>query len=82
MKQGIYSIQKNRLIARDTWEMRLKGDTSALCRAGQFVNVKVGNAYLRRPLSPAAWDNESMTLIYKVVEGALIGSRIVRRATA
>jgi len=67
MKQGIYSIQKNRLIARDTWEMRLKGDTSALCRAGQFVNVKVGNAYLRRPLSPAAWDNESMTLIYKVV---------------
>jgi dihydroorotate dehydrogenase electron transfer subunit len=47
--------------------MRLEGDTGALSKPGQFVNVRVGNAYLRRPFSPAAWDKESMTLIYKVV---------------
>ena len=65
MKQGTYRVQTNLLIAQDTYEMRLEGSTSALKRAGQFVNVKVANAYLRRPLSPAAWDSESMTLIYK-----------------
>lgn len=67
MKQGIYTVVSNRLIARDTWEMRLRGGTCALMKPGQFANVKVGNAYLRRPLSVAAWDSEGMTLIYKVV---------------
>ncbi len=67
MKQGWYEVLDNRPIASLVYEMRLKGDSSAMLRPGQFVNVKVGNAYLRRPLSVAAWDEAGMTLIYKVV---------------
>lgn len=67
MNQGIYTVVSNRLIARDTWEMRLTGDTGNFSRPGQFVDVKVDNAYLRRPFSLAAWDKDSLTLLYKVV---------------
>lgn len=67
MNQGIFTVASNRLIARDTREMRLRGDTAGPCMPGQFVNVKVDSAYLRRPLAPAAWDKDGMTLIYKVV---------------
>ena len=67
MKQGIYTVLSNTLIARATFAMALAGDTSALTRPGQFVNVKIAGAYLRRPLSVAAWEDGNMTLIYKVV---------------
>lgn len=67
MKQGLYTVLSNELIARATYAMALEGDTSALLRPGQFVNVKVGNAYLRRPLSVASWETGRMVLIYKVV---------------
>lgn len=67
MKQGNYRVLSNRLIARATWEMVLEGDTGSLKRPGQFVNVQVPGKFLRRPLSVAAWDNATLTLIYKVV---------------
>lgn len=67
MMQQPFTVLTNRLIAKDTWEMTLKGDTSMLKTPGQFVNVQVGNAYLRRPLSVTAWQPGRMTLIYKVV---------------
>ncbi len=63
----LFEVLDNRLIARDTWQMRLTGDTSALKTPGQFVNLQVENAYLRRPLSVTAWQPGQMTLIYKVV---------------
>lgn len=67
MKQSDYKVISNRLIARATWEMVLEGDTGSLQRPGQFVNVQVPGKYLRRPLSVTAWDNNTLTLIYKVV---------------
>lgn len=65
--QQLFTVKQNRLIAKHTWEMRLAGDTSLLTNPGQFVNIQVKNAYLRRPLSVAAWQPGEMTLIYKVV---------------
>lgn len=67
MIQGLYTITHHLPIAHQVYEMRLSGDTSALQQPGQFVNIRTGHAYLRRPLSVAAWDDEGMTLIYKVV---------------
>ena len=67
MKQGIYTIASNRPLTADVWEMRLLGDTSAITAPGQFVNIKLDGLFLRRPISVCDWDDESITIIYKVV---------------
>lgn len=67
MKQERFTVASNQPIARQVYEMRLKGDTAALTCPGQFVNLRVEGAFLRRPLSVAAWDREGMALVYKEV---------------
>ncbi|MEA4824055.1 MAG: dihydroorotate dehydrogenase electron transfer subunit [Clostridiaceae bacterium] len=67
VKQGMYTCLSNRKLARDTYEMKLCGDTSAIERPGQFVNILISGQFLRRPLSVCDWDEETITLIYKVV---------------
>ena len=67
MKQGIFTVSSNRLLAKNTFEIKLSGDTDAILRPGQFVNLKLDGFYLRRPLSVCDWKENELTLIYKVV---------------
>lgn len=67
MKQGIYEILENTVIAPSVYRMILKGDTSALTLPGQFVNIKIKGKFLRRPISVCDYDGETVTLIYKAV---------------
>ncbi len=67
MKQVCLEIQKNRRIARSTWYMVLQGDLSAVERPGQFVNLKTGSFFLRRPISVCDCEGDELTLIYKTV---------------
>lgn len=60
-------ITSNRLVARNTWEMKLACDTDVFTAPGQFVNVLVEGCYLRRPLSVCHASDGSLTLLYKVV---------------
>ena len=66
-KQGVYTILYQQQLARDVWVMKLCGDTSALTAPGQFVNILLEGKYLRRPISVCDWDQNTLTLIYKVV---------------
>ncbi|MBQ7377181.1 MAG: dihydroorotate dehydrogenase electron transfer subunit [Clostridia bacterium] len=67
MKQVFYEIKENKPIADAIYEMRLVGDTTALTAPGQFVNLKIDGLYLRRPISVCDYDENGLTLIYKVV---------------
>lgn len=67
MKQSVFKIVSNEKIAKDVYLMRLSGDTSDITASGQFVNIKLEGFYLRRPISVCDYDNDSLTLIYKVV---------------
>ena len=67
MTQGIYKILSNRQLAKDTWEMVLGGDSSALTHPGQFINIAIEGLYLRRPISVCCYEEGSITIIYKVV---------------
>ena len=67
MKQVIYTIAGNRDIAPGVWRMSLAGDTSAVTRPGQFINIKLDGLFLRRPISVCDWDGDGLTIIYKVV---------------
>lgn len=67
MNQRILTVTDNESVARDVYRMHLCGDTSAITNPGQFVNVLLSGLYLRRPISVCDWDEESLTLVYKVV---------------
>ena len=67
MKQGLFSITQNEKIAHSVYKMRLSGDTSAIKKAGQFVNIKLDGFFLRRPISVCDYTAEDLLIIYKVV---------------
>ena len=67
MKQGIFEITENRIIAKNTYLMVLKGDVSDITASGQFINIKLDGFFLRRPISVCDVNADSVTIIYKVV---------------
>ncbi len=67
MKQGFFEILTNRGLTADVYEMVLAGDTSAITAPGQFVNILLDGLYLRRPISVCDYDENTLTLVYKVV---------------
>ncbi len=67
MKQGLFTISENIALTSNVYKMRLVGDVSDITAPGQFINIKLDGLYLRRPISVFDTDNESVTIIYKVV---------------
>ena len=67
MKQSIFTITENTPLTRDVMRMVLSGDTSAITAAGQFVNIQLSGKFLRRPISVCDYDEQTLTIIYKVV---------------
>ena len=77
MKQDFYEVTENEQIAPSVFKMALAGDTSPITAPGQFVNIKIPEFYLRRPISICDWNSNTLTIIYKVVgDGTSALSRI------
>ena len=77
MYQGIYEIKSNIKLAESVYEMVILGDTSSLRSPGQFINIKIDGLFLRRPISVCDYDENSITIIYKVVgEGTQLMSEM------
>ncbi len=66
-KRSLYTIWENTPIAQDVFRLRLAGDGGWVQRPGQFVNIALSGKYLRRPISVCDWEQDGLTLIYKVV---------------
>ncbi len=67
MKQGIFKISKNEKLTDNVYKMVLVGDASDITACGQFINIQLDGLYLRRPISVCDCDENSVTIIYKVV---------------
>ena len=67
MKQGIFQIVSNEALTDSVYKMVLAGDTSAITAAGQFVNIQLSGKFLRRPISVCDYNDETLTIVYKVV---------------
>ena len=67
MEQGFFRINSNERLTENVYKMELLGNTNALEKSGQFVNVKIDGEFLRRPISVCDYDENGLTLIYKVV---------------
>ncbi len=62
-----FTIVTNTALTASVWKMVLEGDTSAITKPGQFVQLQLPGFYLRRPISVCDWDDKTLTLVYKVV---------------
>ncbi len=72
MRQDIFTVVSQQPIARDVIKITLKGNTDDITASGQFVNIKIDGFYLRRPISVCDYDENTLTLIYKIFgEGTL-----------
>ena len=67
MKEVLFEIIDNSPLADGVFRLRLRGDTSAIVSAGQFVNIKIDGTFLRRPLSVCDVDGDVLTVAYRVV---------------
>ena len=67
MKQSIFTTVSNEALTDVVYKMVLEGDTSAITNCGQFVDLRLPEKYLRRPISVCDYDEKTLTLIYKVV---------------
>ena len=67
MKQSIFEIRSNIALTDSVYKMVLVGDTSDITNCGQFVNIQLDGLFLRRPISVCDYDDETLTIVYKVV---------------
>lgn len=67
MKRQTLTIKEITVLAKDIYKMILAGDCTCISAPGQFINIKIDGFYLRRPISIACYDEESLTIIFKVV---------------
>ncbi|MBE7055689.1 MAG: dihydroorotate dehydrogenase electron transfer subunit [Ruminococcaceae bacterium] len=59
--------------------MVLVGDCSDITKPGQFVNIKLDGFFLRRPISVCNSENDTLTIIYKVVgQGTEVMAQMVK----
>ena len=63
----MYKILLNERIAKDVYKMLLEGDTSKITAPGKFINIRLDGKFLRRPISVCDCDENTITIIYKVV---------------
>ena len=67
MLHTILTIRENEPIASGVYRVRLTGASGAAIAPGQFVDLKLPDFYLRRPISVCDVEGDVLTLIYKVV---------------
>ena len=65
--QSFFEILTNAPLTDSVYRMELSGDTAAITRPGQFVNIKLAGKFLRRPISVHDVEAGKLTIIYKVV---------------
>ena len=77
----MYQILSNEQLTKDVFKMVMQGDTTAISAPGQFINIKLDGLFLRRPISICDYDDNTITVIYKVVgEGTELMSTLTTGA--
>ena len=77
MKQGQFVICENTPLTDLVYRMKLSGDVSAITSPGMFLNIKLEGKFLRRPISICDVNENTVTILYKVVgEGTQMLSKM------
>jgi len=63
------------------WKMVLEGDTESITAPGQFINISVPGKYLRRPISICDWNDDTLTILYRIVGGGTFDMSRLKEGT-
>ncbi|MEG1988132.1 MAG: dihydroorotate dehydrogenase electron transfer subunit [Oscillibacter sp.] len=78
MNKTLFTLEHTQQLTADTYELVLSGDTSAITRPGQFVNIELPGKFLRRPISICNWADGTLLLLVRVLgEGSRALARCV-----
>lgn len=66
-KKNKYTIICNEPLTATVRKMVLEGDTQYITAPGQFINIELTGRFLRRPISVCDWNENTITIIYKIV---------------
>lgn len=67
MQNVVLKIKSNEAVGQDIYLMRLEGDLKSIKNPGEFVEIKLPNYYLRRPISVCDFSEGHVDLLYKVL---------------
>ena len=67
MENVILTVKTNECVGDGIYLMRLIGDLSSIKNPGEFVEIKLDNYYLRRPISVCDYSDNHLDLLYKVL---------------
>ena len=67
MTQVIVTVAENRALTDKVARLFLQGDTSAIEKPGQFVQLRLDGLYLRRPFSVCDRDSGSFAILFETV---------------
>lgn len=67
MNNVLLKITSNVCVGDGIYLMRLEGDLSSIENPGEFVEIKLDNYYLRRPISVCDFSKNHLDLLYKVL---------------
>ena len=63
MKQQILKITENTPVTDSVYTMKLEGQGLEEQKPGQFVNIRLGGLYLRRPISVCDSEAGKLTIV-------------------
>ena len=64
---NLLTIEMIDKLQENIFAMTLGGDCSRISAPGQFINIRLDGFYLRRPISICSWDEQHLTIVFKVV---------------
>lgn len=67
MKQSVLTVKENIPLACGVYKLILSCPDGRDMRPGQFINLRIGGVYLRRPISVCNIEGDELTIVYKVV---------------
>ena len=67
MERRLFKITENRLVARETYRLRLEACEPGFVFSGEFVDIALDGFYLRRPLSVCDCGSGWIVLLYRTV---------------
>ena len=60
-------IESNIKVGKDIFLMRLTGDTSEIKSPGEFIDIRLPQYYLRRPISVYSFGEKYVDILYKIL---------------
>lgn len=61
------TITSNKAVSDSVYLMRLEGDCKEITKSGQFINIKLPDKFLRRPISVCDYSDNHVDILYKVL---------------